>query len=444
MQITLPYNYKPKAYQLPFLKAMDGGCKRAVLVWHRRSGKDKTCLNFMIKEMAKKVGVYYYYYPTQKLGRKALWEGIGKDGFKFINHFPKEFIARKNDAEMRIEAVNGSIFQIIGTDNLDVVGPNPIGNVFSEYSLEDPDAWNYVRPIVAENGGWAVFNYTPRGKNHGYHLANMAKKNKDWYYSVLTVDDTGVITKEAIDDERISGMTEAFIQQEFYCSFNMPIEGSYYGKVLTDLRKSGRIGDVPHNIYNQTWIVLDVGYTTAIWFVQPIGTNFHIIDFYEDIGSGLEEICGVFDKYHIERGYKYANVIVPCDMDSNATKIITGESALETIRGIGYKAIALPKERSVIEGIKRTEKFLRNCYFDETKCRAGIERVEAYHEKVNQSLSSEGNPVFTGVPEKDGNDHAADALRYVSMAAEKGLLINSIQSSGLTVSQIKKLQQQYC
>jgi len=33
--------------------------------------------------------------------------------------------------------------------------------------LQDPRAWDFIRPILAENGGLAVFNFTPRGANHG-------------------------------------------------------------------------------------------------------------------------------------------------------------------------------------------------------------------------------------------------------------------------------------
>ena len=39
MKVRLPYKYRPRDYQLPFLGAVDGGQRRAVCVWHRRAGK---------------------------------------------------------------------------------------------------------------------------------------------------------------------------------------------------------------------------------------------------------------------------------------------------------------------------------------------------------------------------------------------------------------------
>ena len=97
--------------------------------------------------MMLRVGTYHYVFPTYNQGRKVLWDGIDRDGFPFIGHFPPEIIADKNHTEMKITLRNGSIFQIVGSDNMDnVVGTNPIGIVFSEYSLQKPLAWEVLPP----------------------------------------------------------------------------------------------------------------------------------------------------------------------------------------------------------------------------------------------------------------------------------------------------------
>jgi len=222
MKVTLPFNYTPREYQKPFYNALSQGYKRGVAVWHRRAGKDKTMLNLTIKEMFKRVGNYYYFFPTYKQGRKIMWDGIGKDGFPFMKHFPAEIIHKKNEQEMKITAKNGSMFQIIGTDRIDDnVGTNPVGCIYSEYSLQDQNAWNFMRPILRENGGWALFNFTPRGLNHGHEIYQTALRNDDWFCERRTVEDTGVLTPEDIQNERNEGMSESLIQQEYYCDFTV-------------------------------------------------------------------------------------------------------------------------------------------------------------------------------------------------------------------------------
>ena len=219
--ITLPHKYWPRDYQMPLVQYIAGGGTRAFYCCHRRAGKDMTCFNTMILMSQIRVGPYFYFLPTYAQGRKIIWDGMSGDGLPFLGHIPPELISAKNGTEMKINLRNGSLIQVIGTDNIDnVVGTNPVGCVFSEYSLQDPKAWDYVRPILAENGGWAIFNGTPRGLNHFFEMYRTALENPSWFCAKLSVDDTKALTLEQIEEERKAGMPEPMIQQEFYCSFH--------------------------------------------------------------------------------------------------------------------------------------------------------------------------------------------------------------------------------
>jgi phage terminase large subunit len=269
--MLLPHNYKPRPYQIPLLRAMDCGINRAVIVIHRRAGKDKTLINLVAKKMFERVGSYYYFFPTYKQGKKIIWNGMDKNGFKFISHIPENLRKRTDNSEMLIETTNHSIFQVIGTDNIDsIVGTNPIGCIFSEYSLQNPIAWDLMRPVLRENGGWAVFNFTPRGNNHAKRLFDMAKNNEKWFCQLLTVDDTHdesgnrIITDDDIEEERRSGMSEELIQQEYYCSFNAAIQGAYYTKELEQARKERRLTNAPYEPQLLTHTVWDIGLATRL------------------------------------------------------------------------------------------------------------------------------------------------------------------------------------
>lgn len=222
-KISLPHLFKPRIYQMAFLKSWDQGVKRFILVWHRRSGKDKTVFSQVPKKMFERVGTYFYFLPTYTQARKVIWTGIDKDGMKFLDHFPKEIIKNIVDS-MRIELVNGSILQVVGADDIDsIVGTNPVGVIFSEYSLMKPKVWEYIRPILAENGGWAVFIFTPRGMNHAWTLLQMALGNAaEWFTQILTVEDTKAIRPEIIENEK-KEMPQDLFEQEYYCKF---IEGA--------------------------------------------------------------------------------------------------------------------------------------------------------------------------------------------------------------------------
>ncbi len=455
MDIHLPAHFKLRTYQGPLhdhmvaptdltkeLKDRRAG-KRACIVWHRRTGKDKTCFaQEIVPAMFERVGVYHYYFPTAADGRKILWNGIDKDGLPFMAHCPERLIKSKDKQQMILEMVNGSIFQILGSDRTESVGTNPVGCVFSEFSKQNPRWWDLVRPILAENGGWAIFNWTPRGKNHAFRMDRMARTNPKWFFQKLTVDDTQAIKMEAIQDDRDSGMSEAMIQQEYYCSYELSVQGAYYSQVLSDMYDDGRIGKVGWDKNYPVHVILDFGYTTAMWFLQEVGCNIHAIRYYQESGRSIDGWVDLLDGYKEKHGYKYGSIVVPCDMDSNCTRIITGKSALETLGDHGYIAKPLAKETSINEGITRTIKFMGCAYIDQKECESGLVCLEQYHEKQNKAMSTDMNPVFTGSPDKDGFDHGADAWRYVSKAFTEGLIHNK-RKSGLTNSQIAALSKKY-
>ncbi len=155
----------------------------------------------------------------------------------FRSHIPPELIESENSQELKINLKNGSFIQILGSENIDGLrGISPRGIVFSEYAFQNPTAWEVMRPILAENGGWAIFNSTPNGKNHFFELYNMAKDNENWFTQRLTVEDTKMVRKEYIDEERRNGMSEEMIQQEYYVSFDVGAIGSYYGREMEEAR----------------------------------------------------------------------------------------------------------------------------------------------------------------------------------------------------------------
>jgi hypothetical protein len=220
-QITL------RDYQKPFWNAMapDKDNLRAVLVWPRRCGKDITCINLLAAKAMQRRADFAYIAPYATQVRNIIWNGQSGEGKKFIDYIPQELIARKLDQTMKVFLKNGSTITLYGSDNPDaLVGTAFAGVIFTEFSLHKDVIWHFIRPMLLENKGWAVFNGTPRGMNAFYQMAEMAKKNSSWFYERLTCEDTGFPTLEQIQEEREAGMPESLIEQEFYTSWTSSSE----------------------------------------------------------------------------------------------------------------------------------------------------------------------------------------------------------------------------
>lgn len=226
MNIDLPYQFTLRDYQRPSWDAIVvNGVKRAIKVWPRRNGKDLTDINILAAKATQRVGLYLYMAPFANQVRQIIWMGADGEGKKFIDYIPKQAIRSKSETRMEITLHNGSVIKLCGSDNIDaIMGTNPIGIIFTEFPLHKPDAWHFLRPILAENGGWALFNGTPRGLNHFYQLFRKAEKDPLWFTQYLNRDDTGIPTLEAIQADRASGMPESLIQQEYYCSWTASSE----------------------------------------------------------------------------------------------------------------------------------------------------------------------------------------------------------------------------
>lgn len=413
-KITLPYNFTPRDYQLPLLEALDNGYKRAVAVWHRRSGKDKAIVNYVAKSMYQRVGAYYYFFPTYRQGKKVLWDGMDRNGFKFLDHIPKELRKRTDNSNMLIEMKNGSIFQVVGTDQIDlIVGANPVGCVFSEWSLQNPAAWDYIRPILAENNGYAIFIYTPRGKNHGYTTLEIAKEYPQlWYTSILTVEDTKAIANDTLVQERLEIIkkdgNDALYMQEYMCSFDVPIQGAYYAQQLMQTEEEGRITGVPLDFATQVHTAWDLGIddSMSIWFFQVVGREFHFIDYMESNGEGIE----YYVKALQDKKYIYGKHYAPHDI--KVRELATGKSRLEVAKSLGIDFTVAPM-LPIEDGIQSVRGVLNRCWFDKIKTEKGMSALRSYHKEWD-----EDNQVFKNRPEHDWASHGADSFRTFAVGYE--------------------------
>jgi hypothetical protein len=404
---------------MDFFRAMEGGQKRACLVWHRRAGKDTTVLNFTAKRMFEEVGTYWHLFPKQTQARRAIWRGINNQGQRIINQvFPPAVRARDPvEQDMVLELVSGSMWQLCGSDNYDnLVGSNVKGVVFSEWSLCNPAAWDYVRPILAENNGWAAFIYTPRGKNHGYKMFEMAQANPNWFCQRLTAHDTRredgtpVITPEILAEERASGMTEAMVQQEYFCSFDAPVPGAFYVDELERARVEQRIGRVPIEPQLSLHTAWDLGVSdsTAIWFFQTIGKEVRVLHYYENHNKGMDHYINYIKQWASSHQLMLGDHFAPHDIE--VREFTSGTSRQETALQMGFRFIKTQRPKSKAEGINAVRRVFPMLWIDDVGAANGLSCLTNYHRQW-----SEQRQTYVEIPHHDWASHGADAMQTLAL-----------------------------
>lgn len=415
--------FQPREYQLPVLDALENaGYKKLFLLWHRRSGKDVVAFNAMIRAAIRKVGVYFYCLPTYSHARKVIWDGILSNGMKFLDFIPPELIAGKNGQEMKITLVNGSLIQLVGSDTASqsLVGTNPQGVVFSEWALAEPSAYQFIRPALVYNQGWMIAVTTPRGRNHAFEMHEIAKESSDWFVSVKTVLDTGVISMDEINNERKT-MSEDLIQQEYFVSYAAGVEGSYYCRYLDKARLNGQIGIVPWEPSFKCWSAWDLGVhdKTVILVWQQVGAIIRVIDYIEGCDKGLD----YYSKLIKDKPYTWGGHFAPHDI--KVRELSTGLSRLELARRLGINFTVLPNI-PIEDGIELARVSFSKLYIDEQHCKPLIAALESYRREWDDKRK-----VYKDNPLHDQFSHAADAFRYMCMSLGKS-------QDGLTAQDLRK------
>lgn len=409
VETTIKLNkFIPRDYQMPILDALNRGFKRVLAILPRRAGKDITAFNYCIRELLKNVQVIYYIFPTYAQGKKVIFDSITNDGRRILDFIPKEVIDSTNSQEMKIRFKNGSLFQVVGSDNYDsLMGTNPKGVVFSEYALQDPRAYQYIRPILTANDGWALFLSTPRGKNHLWELYQIAQQSPDWFCYKLTVEDTNHISLHDIEKEKAEGiMSDDLIQQEYYTSFTMGVEGSYYAKYLDRMRVKGQIAQVPWESGFKVHTAWDLGVrdSTTIIFFQTIGQTVRIIDCYENSKVGLDHYAKVIE----QKPYKYGKHIAPHDI--RVKEFGSGMTRLEKARQLGINFI-IASEISIEDGIESVRSALSKIWIDSHSCAPLLKAIENYRQEYDIKRK-----IYKSHPLHDWSSHWADALRYLCVS----------------------------
>lgn len=398
---------------------MINGGKRAIEIAHRRWGKDEIALGVTCELAHRRIGSYWHCLPEYAQARKALWTAVNPHtGKRRIDEaFPLEIRDSTNEQEMFIRLKCGSTWQLVGSDRYNsLVGAGIAGVVFSEWALANPSAWAYIRPMLEENGGWAMFITTPRGQNHAKAMYDMAKANPErWFAEVSSVSVTGALTSEQIAESKAEYVSlygedlgNAQYEQEYDCSFNAAILGAFYAREMLAVRTSGRVGKfdpIPGLPIHRAWD-LGVRDSTAIWWFQIVGQQLLILDYYASHGAGIQHYADVIEK----RGHELNGAIDYVPHDAKVKEFGTGRTRVETMIDLGLSPQVVPRSTDA-DGHQAIRLTLPHCVFHERTEADGMSALESYRREWDDDLKT-----FKATALHDWASHGAKAFQYLSQA----------------------------
>jgi len=422
-------------YQLEIVNAYnDPNIDELLLVIGRRGAKTTTTFSeCIVPDLVRERQTIVAVYPTAKMGFRNFWNNIENDGFKTLDHIPRELILRQSNSEddMRIELINGSVFMCVGATNVEALrGANGKKYWFDEFVDEPIEAVNVIAPIVEQNGGKRIYTGTPKidGIN-GETMRRMHESFKtDAAKYTCYIDATHYTKPEQLEKIRqgyiLRNGNDFKYKQEMLLDWGQSSSASYYGEIMSQKDLDGSIGEFPYNRAYPVFTAWDLGKSDAmvVLFFQFFKNRVRIIDIIEKNGSNIKAMAVDIKA----KPYVYGWHFLP--HDGTVGSLNDGISRLETLITEGITNASTLKRQGVSVGVGYVEEWLKSILINVGTTGTFHRRLRQYSKKFSPET---GN--FAG-PDHKTQSHIADALRYLCTALhiywnEKGEFILSLEDS---------------
>jgi phage terminase large subunit len=398
--IEIPY--KPREHQLALHEALDKN-RFVVGVMHRRFGKTVAAINQIVKQAIEcqlEAPRYAYVAPSYKQAKRI--------AFDYLVKYTRPLGAVANISELRVDFW-GRRISLHGAEDPDSLrGSYYDGIVLDEVGDMNPKIWNEIlRPALADRLGWALFIGTPKGNNHFKDLRDRATKTEEWAMIEFKASQTNIIPEKELWSSR-QEMGEDKYQQEFECSFNAAVEGSYYGQIINDLEAKSRITTIDRDDLCKSFVAWDLGMgdSTCLWVAQLAGKEVRLIDCVENHGVGLDW----YVSWLRDNKYEGFAQILPHDVE--VRELGTGRSRKEVLQEAGLEITVAPR-LSIADGIQAVRRLLPRCWFDH-KTKPGLDAIRNYRREYNEKQQ-----VFYDKPLHDWSSHYSDAFRYLAIGLDE-------------------------
>jgi hypothetical protein len=420
--VEIPVHYNPWDWQAKFLKNAPL-FRFIVLEVARRGGKDLTGFVYAITRMVTEPMGVIIIYPTKTQGYNSFWNNVENDGFRTIEHVPKEFIASlySTSDNMSMVLKNGSTLTLVGSANNpeSLRGANTKLYIIPEFVDQPVGVLGIIRPIVAANGGQILIQSTPKqdGISGGTFIKLLEAAEKDPTQFAMRVKATEYMSADKLEQVRQDYIVEYgndfLFRQEFLLDEGQALATSYYGNFITKARDQKRIGNFPHKPGLPVFCTYDLGSgsgTMTVLFWQYEKLKLNIIDAHETHDIGDEALI----KFIKAKPYNYGWHFLPHD----GAKKDDGQAIarIQNWRKQGIINASLLRKESLEDGIRRAVARLADptTTIHKPTTTEFLRKLALYKRNFNK---------FTGDyegPKHDSTSHYADNFRYVNAAIEQG------------------------
>jgi hypothetical protein len=372
-----------------------------VLVAGRRFGKSYlSCIELLRGAIDKPGEVFFYCAPTYRMAKDIAWKTLKQ-------LVPPQWVKSKNETDLKLELVNGSVIELKGTENATALrGRSLSGVVLDEAAFMDPGVWfEVLRPALADKQGWALFISTPDGTASWFYdlwcYADEEGREHGWRRWCYTTIEGGNVPPEEVEAAR-SQLDPRTFRQEFEASFE-----NLSGLVAVNFSEDNISKDVKDIPELTLYLGLDfnVDNMSCVCGVR-VEDELHIFDEIIMVNATTWEMA---DHLNSKFGLERRKDISPDPTGAARKTAGVGLTDHAILRKAGLK-VSTPKSPWKIR-----DKV--NCINTAVLDDAGVRRLRI-HPRCRETIKSLRTLTYdaNGLPNKKlGVDHLFDALGYLCL-----------------------------
>ena len=335
---------------------------------------------------------------------QLLSDTIERLGLQSFFDIQKTVITGTNGSRFIFEGLRSNITKIKSVEGINRVWVEEAESVSAT-------SWETLIPTIRAPGSEIWVSFNPADELDNTYQRFVINPPPDSYVVAVNYQDNPWFPIELEKERKHLKELDSALYQHIWegeCLTNY--QGAYYTKQLEVAQEDGRIARVPIDPSAPVSTFWDLGIrdATAIWLVQGIQQELHVIGYYENNNEGLQHYINWLHDFRDRNDFTYADHWAPHDIRQR--ELSTGVSRAETAKKMGIRFKMTPN-LALMDGIEAVRRILPRCYFDKTRCADGLRALRYYRTEYD-----ENKRVFKDKPLHDWSSHGSDAFRYFAIA----------------------------